>query len=99
MSFNYNGSSVKNITNPYVSPPLILNPFKNIHINQKTQKSIVQNSVKTIVPHPSDSSRLYTPSDLAGVNTSNPKLPDNMIVDKNPLSLHPQRPFFVQTGL
>lgn len=93
--------SLKNITNPYWAPPLQNNMVNSVFrsLQNNGQRSIVSNSVKYIVPPRVDNSRAYAPVDLAGLNTSDQKVPDFMILDKNPMLLSPQKPFFVQTGL
>lgn len=57
---------------------------------------MVKTNVRIIPGVNEDMSHAYAARDLAGINTSNQKIPDSMVLDKNPITKIPQRPFFIQ---
>ncbi len=86
---------------------------KFLHPNQNVMEPMVKLNVRIIPPIVDrdspiqtnsniqpvviDMSRAYAARDLAGLNTSDQKIPDAMVLDKNPITKVPQRPFFIQT--
>lgn len=71
--------------------------IKYLHPNTNIQEPMVKLNVRIIPPVNEDMSRAYAARDLAGLNTSEPKIPDSLVLDKNPITKVPQRPFFIQT--
>jgi hypothetical protein len=68
-----------------------------LHPRPVTNEPMVKLNVRTIRPPNEDMSKAYSARDFAGLNTSTQKIPDSLVLDKNPITKVPQRPFFVQT--
>lgn len=98
MSTHYYSDSnyrLDNVFKPISAPTA--DYVKHLHPNQNVMEPMVKLNVRIIPGVYEDMSRAYAARDLAGVNTSDQKVPDALVLDKNPMTRVPQRPFFIQT--